>query len=956
MEYKEYNEKDLQSFEYETTIQSDGNIIGTCELGKATIQMINDSNNYSVFKDSWIKTIHGSFYIHDVSPVQEKVNIKLSCYDIKYKLDTDYDSSLYKWPLTLKEWRNAIFTNCDVEYDDSSFPNSDLILTSEPYIPHSGDKISNRDAIKTIAQAGCSAVTTDEDDIFYFSWFEEIVHQVKDWTELTTEKESTSPINVTVLGRGDVEDNVYYPKILPDNPIEFRIDNNYILDPQDTSITDKRYSVIEPIYNRVNGFTYLIFNMRTQHIANKLSIKLGQKVSYKDIWNNDLIAYIMTKKINWLGGEIENDDNYEITLSSEEIKESSTNYSYATNTLETVRKTERTANKLEGVITDLVEEVDEHSKKITDVEQAIDTISQTVSDIENLEREVSNKNYIYIENAMMGQLEYLEINGPFSLLYPSDDLFPSNDLYLLDSYLIIDKTKELSNDAIRIHLPYFNLKDNEKFIINNGESFINKEDGTTEKLSKYRNIEENEDLSGKTLYYDFPSSFEDELGQYHRDKGEYYLEFISTNKDKNISTSFYWSQFAYPNVILEYDNIFSGDGTGVTNQGTIKLSDDFGKIISIDLKNPTFKYLKIMEDMDKIDLPLFEGDNYIYLESFQDNEIVLSAKYIIKNSYTDKFATKVEMNSAINQTAESINLEVSKKVGEDEVVSTINQSAEQITLKSNRLVVESDNFSLTADGELKSRSGDIGGYTIDGKDGFVFKIYAPKDFTNDDLTRVKNITMGNIQPTNEDFQKYDLNNDGKINSVDYTIIKQYCTNGITTTNYGLFEISIPHDNKLTTANTGYKNSNNELVSGFNFIKAVFPSLLLNGNSQYYGVHFYQDSSDNVTIELDADLGKITCVSLNQTSLAEKKKNFKKIDNALEILNKVDIYKYNFLFEKDNDKKHIGFIIGDDYNYSEEITSKDNDGVDIYSMLSVLWQVVKEQQVEIDKLKEEVKNG
>ena len=90
-----YDDSNIQSFEYETTIVSDSNIVGTCELGKATIQMLNSNNEYSSLKNTWIKTIHGSMYIYDVEPVQENVNIKLSCYDIKYKLDTDYDKELY---------------------------------------------------------------------------------------------------------------------------------------------------------------------------------------------------------------------------------------------------------------------------------------------------------------------------------------------------------------------------------------------------------------------------------------------------------------------------------------------------------------------------------------------------------------------------------------------------------------------------------------------------------------------------------------------------------------------------------------------------------------------------------------------------------------------------------------------------------------------------------------------
>ena len=91
---------------------------------------------------------------------------------------------------------------------------------------------------------------------------------------------------------------------------------------------------------------------------------------------------------------------------------------------------------------------------------------------------------------------------------------------------------------------------------------------------------------------------------------------------------------------------------------------------------------------------------------------------------------------------------------------------------------------------------------------------------------------------------------------------------------------------------------------------------------------------------------ITTPTVTQTSLEQHKKNFEKLDNAKEILKNTDIYKYT-------DKKHIGFVIGDKFNYSKEITSKDNDGVDIYSMVSVLWQVVKEQEEEIKQLQERI---
>ena len=98
---------------------------------------------------------------------------------------------------------------------------------------------------------------------------------------------------------------------------------------------------------------------------------------------------------------------------------------------------------------------------------------------------------------------------------------------------------------------------------------------------------------------------------------------------------------------------------------------------------------------------------------------------------------------------------------------------------------------------------------------------------------------------------------------------------------------------------------------------------------------------------------ITTPTVTQTSKEEYKKNFEKLINAKEILKNTDIYKYNLIDDKDTDKKHIGFVIGDKFNYSKEITSKNNDGVDIYSMVSVLWQVVKEQEEEIELLKERI---
>lgn len=86
------------------------------------------------------------------------------------------------------------------------------------------------------------------------------------------------------------------------------------------------------------------------------------------------------------------------------------------------------------------------------------------------------------------------------------------------------------------------------------------------------------------------------------------------------------------------------------------------------------------------------------------------------------YSTTTQMNSAINQSANSVLTTVSSnyatkaslevKIDKDKLISEINASADVITLKSNRFVLDSTNAKIAADGTVNFTGGTIGGWNI----------------------------------------------------------------------------------------------------------------------------------------------------------------------------------------------------------------------------------------------------
>lgn len=294
-----------------------------------------------------------------------------------------------------------------------------------------------------------------------------------------------------------------------------------------------------------------------------------------------------------------------------------------------------------------------------------------------------------------------------------------------------------------------------------------------------------------------------------------------------------------------------------------------------------------------VDIELFLGDNYIYIKDEDYMEIYI--KYLTHNDLNDAYATKLDLSSAITQTATSIMLQVNKKTDKGEIISTINQSAEEITIQANKIGLEgyttiNDGFSIDEDGNMTCNNATINGGKID----------------------LKSQNYGNRQSV------FKISNNG---DEVYTYI---------------YPDGYEMSDRLSA---GDDNAHNLLMYLDGYTRKPYIYLSNNGTDA---------SSTTISSE------SISTPVLHQTSLEENKKNFEQFSNAIDIIKNTDVYKYNLKFEDDTDKKHIGLVIGKKYKTPKEFISKDGQAIELYSMTSICLQAIKELNEKVETLERRIK--
>jgi len=391
----------------------------------------------------------------------------------------------------------------------------------------------------------------------------------------------------------------------------------------------------------------------------------------------------------------------------------------------------------------------------------------------------------------------------------------------------------------------------------------------------------------------------------------------------------YYDADNYDEFVFEY-----GDGTPQTKICQVEKKCKYNADGTIGLLNTpeTHDYISSYVPID-----LTDGDYTISLLGYTQGYIFV--RLLASNIYTTQFATKTELRQTASSITTSVEETYTTKEEANVLSSRIEQTAKNISLTvSNGSTSSGITLGITKeDGSTEQATGTIQ------MNGLV-------SFTNLSTSGQTQINGGNITTGTIDASQVNVTNIDASNISTGTLSANKISGGtISASTISLKNVSFSPSSSTVG---GWTINNNSFGTNF-YDGGVRWGVFLNRPTASSNKVF-QTGNDTAgdTAYIQAD-GNARFMSYGNISLESIKKNFEKYQNALKTIKDIDIYKYNLKTEENEDKKHIGLVIGDNYKYSQEITSKENDAIDLYSFVSVCCQAIKEQQEIIEKLEERI---
>ena len=217
--------------------------------------------------------------------------------------------------------------------------------------------------------------------------------------KLSKEKQFGS-INVVVLGKDGVDDDIVYPSTLPENKIEWKILDNPFVDLY-------REEMIETVASYIIGQTIVPFEL--SDFVDGFYLDLNDTIQVTDkngnTFNATLLNYESTSRIK-------------STIGADTQNNSITNYNLAGSNKQTILNVKSEVDHINGQIISVIEKQTEQGSQLTQQEMTLDGITTTVSNIQSslddyaTTEEVTN----IIEQTIESTTNIIQKTGGFNLL------------------------------------------------------------------------------------------------------------------------------------------------------------------------------------------------------------------------------------------------------------------------------------------------------------------------------------------------------------------------------------------------------------------------------------------------------------------------------------------------------------------------------------------------------------
>lgn len=414
------NYYDVYGVQYYADCYDEGKVIGNAIASQLDfdIAYMGKFDTFQYFDCIWTTNgyeyiDYGTFTVFDEYD-QDEFNKHITAFDNLIKFNAPFEDK-FNYPKTLYDELVNVCQQAGVTLGNASIPNGSFVVENNQFV----DGESLKTVLKQIcAISGNYAIV--KNNVLYL--------QLKNVTSETIDKSQHEPvdwkrrsygINQVILGDSQVEGEYVIREDTEDIALN-GVHKLEILDNLFAYTQDKRNALVDALFNQVRGFGYIPFETK------------GEWLSYLEI--GDTINLDGTDTI-LLRVNAKSPDALNTTMSAPAIIDSSIEYVDNTADVDNrLKLTERSVDKQNQVITDVVSVVDDQNTKISQITQTVDEINSKIQDIADItisgESNYATFTLDNINESEPIQIKVKPINENISYLYPNTGLYPSDNLYL----------------------------------------------------------------------------------------------------------------------------------------------------------------------------------------------------------------------------------------------------------------------------------------------------------------------------------------------------------------------------------------------------------------------------------------------------------------------------------------------------------------------------------------------